>query len=190
MLPCGTTMSPRPPHAMVLYLLRVLPDAAPATVTAARAKLDALPLPDRLEVALQLLEAMDARHGVGTGRLALAIVVAFGDAQALARLRVARPRLPAINALRDWRWEADAAIDALAGALAGQCPCTRALAPGEGPDTSIFEALEARHEDGVLVTSYVCRRCSAGLVIERDDSYHYPTYTLRSRTGPTRSCPA
>lgn len=166
---------------MALYLLRVLANADPAFASAARAKVDALPAEDRLEVALQLLEAMDARHGVSTGRYALAIARDRGDAHALARLRASRARLPAIEGLRDWRWDADAAIDALVARLAGRCPCANVLAPGEGPDAALFESTDVGEEAGLAVATHVCRRCGATLVIERDDSYHYPTYTVRSR---------
>ena len=93
-------MSPRPPHPTALFLLRALREKAIDERLALLKKLNELPVPERVEVALQLLEAMSETHGHVTGSRAAHVLSEHGGGPNLDRLRATRARLPAIAGLR------------------------------------------------------------------------------------------
>ena len=172
-------MPPRPPHATALFLLRALREKTIQERLAALQTLARLPIPEQVEVALQLLEAMDRAHGNATGAHAARVLLAHGTGADLERLRVARARLPAIDGLRDWRWDVDQALEAIETRAAGRCECHAAQALGQGPDDRVFRQVSSSVADFCATITLACRTCARECVVERDDSYHYPTFRWR-----------
>lgn len=172
-------MSPRPPHPTALFLLRALRDKAIDERLALLKKLNELPVPERVEVALQLLEAMSETHGHVTGSRAAHVLSEHGGGLELDRIRAARARLPAIAGLRDWRWDVDQAIAAIENRAAERCECHAAQALGQGPDERVFRQVSSAVADFGATITLACRTCARECIVERDDSYHYPTFTWR-----------
>ena len=172
-------MSPRPPHPKTLFLLRALREKTIDERLALLKTLDKLPVPERVEVAMQLLEAMSETHGHATGSHAARVLSEHGGGPDLDRLRATRPRLPAFEGLRDWRWNVDQAIAAIENRAAGRCECQAAQALGQGPDDRIFRQVSSSVADFGATITLACRTCARECLVERDDSYHYPTFTWR-----------
>lgn len=172
-------MSPRPPHPTALFLLRALREKAIDERLALLKKLNELPVPERVEVALQLLEAMSETHGHVTGSRAAHVLSEHGGGPNLDRLRATRARLPAIAGLRDWRWDVDQAIAAIENRAAGRCECHAAQALGQGPDDRVFRQVSSSVANFGATITLACRTCARECIVERDDSYHYPTFTWR-----------
>jgi hypothetical protein len=169
-------MAPRPPHATALFLLRALRDQSIETRLGLLKKLTELPAPERVEVALQLLEVMDAKHGHVTGSAAACVLREDGTITALARLRATRGGLPEIEGLRDWRWDVDQAIESIENRAAGRCACHACPTQGTGPDERTYRELSVERSDFTARITLACRTCGRECVVERDDSYHYPTF--------------
>ena len=172
-------MSPRPPHPTALFLLRALREKAIDERLALLKKLNELPVPERVEVAVQLLEAMSETHGHVTGSRAAHVLSEHGGGPNLDRLRATRARLPAIAGLRDWRWDVDQAIAAIENRAAGRCECHAAQALGQGPDDRVFRQVSSSVANFGATITLACRTCARECIVERDDSYHYPTFTWR-----------
>lgn len=135
--------------------------------------------PDTLaEAALLALETMGPNDPTSLGMSACEALVLFGGSEHLDRLRAARPRLPARKGLRDWRVDADRALQVMRARAAGQCTCAAEAARG-APVHGEQWRVESEQVDAsrYCVTMVVrCTRCESTWSVERDDGYHYPTF--------------
>ncbi len=130
------------------------------------------------EVALLGLEQMSESEPTSLGMSACDALRRHGDGQHLHRLQELRPHLPARKGLRDWRVDADRARDVLVARHQGKCTCTvdarhRAPVPGEQWTITSEHTDRQRY---CVVYDVRCRQCGAQWQVERDDSYHYPTF--------------
>ena len=169
-------MRPRQQHPTALFLLLALREKTIGERLALLKKLNELSVPDRVEVAMQLLEAMNESHGLATGSEAARVLKEYGSESDLARLRVARTRLPAIEGLRDWRWDVDQTIAAIETRAAGRCECYATQTLGQSPDNRVFRQLSTSVADYCVTITLACRTCGRKCLVERDDGYHYPTF--------------
>lgn len=132
------------------------------------------------DAALHLLETLTEKDG-WLDMAAAAILIEWGEARHLERLRAVRPKLRPRVALRDWRLEVSRAIDVIAARTQTACDCSAHAghgAPVYGPQWAVENTVV--HAD-LYATVYTvrCTRCQRLWSVEEESSYHYPVFTWR-----------
>ena len=164
---------------MASRLLAQLPGLRADPQMALLGELKALPPDDAAEAALQILEHMDESTGVLAGMTCANLVAEHGKEGHLPRLEAARQRVPPFPGLRDWRRDVGDAVEALQALAKKRCRCSAARTSNTAPSEKLFETLSSKAEDYVDVMEVRCRHCGCTYQVERDDSYHYPTFSWR-----------
>lgn len=171
-------MADAPLHPLTTRLLAELPGLRADPQMALLRQIAALPPVEVAEVALQMLEHMDETTGVLAGMTCANLVAEHGHAGQLPRLMAARQRVPAFPGLRDWRRDVSDAVDALEALAKKRCRCT-GVSGSAPPSEKLFETLSSAVQDYMIVLELRCKLCGRHYQVERDDSYHYPTFTWR-----------
>lgn len=166
-------------HPLTARLLAELPGLRADPQMAMLGELKALPPDDAAEVALQILEHMDESTGVLAGMTCANLVAEHGKAGQLPRLEAARKRVPPFPGLRDWRRDVADAVEALQALAKKRCRCSAARTSNTAPSEKLFETLSSKAENYAQVLQVRCRQCGRTYQVERDDSYHYPTFSWR-----------
>lgn len=171
-------MADAPLHPMTARLLAELPGLRADPQMDLLRLLKDLPPAEAAEAALQILEHMDESTGVLAGMTCANLVADHGNAGQLPRLEAARQRLPSFPGLRDWRRDVSDAVDALEALAKKRCRCM-GVSGSTAPSEKLFETLRSTAQDYMIVMDLRCKLCGRLYRVERDDSYHYPTFTWR-----------
>lgn len=134
--------------------------------------------------ALSALESLQVEDGIILAMTCVQIVARHGTGADAPRLKALRPRLPAIVALRDWRFEASFALRVLEGRARGECACEALAASGDRPIPDDFEVLSETLGDWVTTSLVRCCACDRRYSVRRDDGYHYPTFSWTTSPSP------
>lgn len=127
--------------------------------------------------ALSTLASLQVDDGIILAMTCVQIVARHGTGADAPRLKALRPGLPAIVALRDWRFEASFAIRVLEGRARGECACEALAASGDRPIPDDFEVLSEKLGDWTTTSQVRCVACDRRYTVTRDDGYHYPTFS-------------
>lgn len=137
--------------------------------------------------ALLALETMGPDDPTSLGMSACEALRRHGGADHIEPLRALRRGLPGRPGLRDWRRDVDHALAVMTARVAGSCTCGAEAGQGAPPFGSQWHVeAESTDSSGYLVLLTVrCTRCQSCWLVQRDDSYHYPTFTWSRRSTPS-----
>lgn len=143
------------------------------------ALMNAEPSAHASEVALEVLEHMDAATGVLAGMACAEVLRRHGTAAQLPRLQAVRSKVPGFTGLRDWRADIDGAVAALQAVAQQRCRCASVYANNTAPWGDGFEVLQRTEEPYLSVLQVRCSACGRHFEVTVDDSYHYPIFTWK-----------
>jgi len=128
------------------------------------------------EVAIKALETMGDDDPTSLGMSACDALRVHGSGTLVERLRAVRPGLPPRRGLRDWRVDADRALEVIEARAKGVCTCSAEAsrgAPVYGNQWKV-ESESTDRERYCVIFEVRCTLCGTRWRVRREDSYHYP----------------